>query len=125
MCYMGETDADPLHGQPSDLCPLSPEKAIGGTSSKGWLKCCYDSGCGQTVFPKLADYGVSSRAATPKKFITASGEEIASVDEYRVDGVDDFGLKVNMKGRLTDVRKPRVSVGGVEDKRHDAFISEN
>ena len=76
------------------------------------------------MFPKAADYGVSKRAEKARKFITASGEEITSVDEYRVRGADEYGLKMNMKGRLTDVRKPLISAAGVEDKGNDTFISE-
>ena len=72
----------------------------------GWLRCLCDSGCGCTAFPNKADYGVSSRATTVKKFMTASGEEITSENNYKVMGTDGYDVKLALNGRSTDVRKP-------------------
>ena len=114
-----EFEEEAEHQESLDLCQLvTPDQ-------DGWLKCLYDSGCGCTAFPNKADYGVSSRASTVKRFMTASGEEITSENNYKVTGTDEYDMKLALNGRSTDVRKPLVSAGDVAGKGHDTFISDS
>lgn len=119
------TDEQATVQEEQDVCHVSERpEVVGGEDGTVWLRCMLDSGCGRTVFPREADYGVSRPADKVRNMFTASGELIQSGDAYKVTGQDEAELQLVLNGVLTDVRKPLIAAGAVAEKGNDMIISD-
>ena len=94
-------------------------------SGQKWVKLAVDTGAGATTWPDRISFGKSLGTNRGLEFRTATGEIIPSGEDHVVEGADEYGQVLRIKGVKAPVCKPLLSVGEVTDKGGAAVMFGN
>ena len=100
-----------------------PFETDANAEHEDWIAVNVDTGCGGTIFPEGAPYGVRSKANV-QKFRTATGEIVEVDERLKVDATDEWNRPIKISGNLGPVTKPLLSAGEVTNKGSDIFLSD-
>ena len=76
-----------------------------------WIKIGVDTGAGKTAWPQSVTYGMRIPGDVDLTFRTATGELVKSGKRLCVEGCDDLGVDLRVRGVQAPVCKPLLSVG--------------
>ena len=76
-----------------------------------WIKIGVDTGAGKTAWPQSVTYGKKLPGHVDFTFRTATGELVKSGERLYVEGCDDWGVNLRVRGVQAPVCKPLLSVG--------------
>ena len=77
-----------------------------------WIKFGVDTGAGKTAWPQSVTYGKKLPGHVDLTFRTATGELVKSGERLYVEGCDDRGVNLRVRGVQALVCEPLLSVGG-------------
>ena len=92
-----------------DLCKL--ELNLVDMYDSDWVRIGVDTGAGKTAWPADAGYGEEIPGGNGPAFRTATGEIVQSGPHVCVEGRDEWGTNIRMRGVKAPVCKPLLSVG--------------
>ena len=84
-----------------------------------WFKLNYDSGAAVTALPVEMAEGLALEQRG--EFRVASGAAIPNLGRVNIPTLDEHGVRRNMKGSITEVRKPLLSAAEAS-KGYDSYI---
>ena len=76
-----------------------------------WIKIGVDTGAGKTAWPQSVTHRKRIPGHVDLTFRTATGEVVKSGDRLYVEGCDDWGINLRVRGVQAPVCKPLLSVG--------------
>ena len=76
-----------------------------------WIKIGVDTGAGKTAWPQSITYGTTILGDSDLTFRTATGELVKGGKRLHVEGCDDWGSNLRVRGVRASVCKPLLSVG--------------
>ena len=76
-----------------------------------WIKIGVDTGAGKTAWPQNFTYGKKLPGHVDVTFRTATGELVKSGERLCVEGCNDWGVNLRVRGVQSPVCKPLLSVG--------------
>ena len=76
-----------------------------------WIKIGVDTCAGKTAWPQSVTYGKKLPGHVDLTFRTATGELVKSGERLYVEGCDDWGVNLRVRGVQAPVCKPLLSVG--------------
>ena len=76
-----------------------------------WTKIGVDTGAGKTAWPQSITYGMTIPGDSDLTFRTATGELVKGGKRMHVEGCDDWGSNLRVRGVQAPVCKPLLSVG--------------
>ena len=76
-----------------------------------WIKIGVDTGAGKTAWPQSITYGRTIPCDSDLTFRTATGELVKGGKPMHVEGCDDWGSNLRVRGVQAPVCKPLLSVG--------------
>ena len=76
-----------------------------------WVKIGVDTGAGKTAWPQSITYGTTILGDSDLTFRTATGELVNGGKRMHVEGCDDWGSNLRVRGVQAPVCKPLLSVG--------------
>ena len=75
-----------------------------------WIKIGVDTGAGKTPWPQSITYGRTIPGDSDLTFCTATGELVKGGKRMHVEGCDDWGSNLRVRGVQAPVCKPVLSV---------------
>ena len=76
-----------------------------------WIKIGVDTGARKTAWPQSITYGTTIPGDSDLTFRTATGELVRGGKRMQIDGCDDCGSNLKIRGVQAPVCKPLLSVG--------------
>ena len=76
-----------------------------------WIKIGVDTGAGKTAWPQSITYGTTIPGDSDLTFPTATGELVRGGKRMQIEGCDDWGSNLKIRGVEALVCKPLLSVG--------------
>ena len=76
-----------------------------------WIKIGVDSGAGKTALPQSMTHGTTFPGDSDLTFRTATGELVRGGNRMQIEGCDDWGSNLKIRGVQAPVCKPLLSVG--------------
>ena len=76
-----------------------------------WIKIGVDTGAGKTAWPQNITYGTTIPGDSDLTFRTATGELVRCGKRMQIEGCDDWGSNLKIRGVQAPVCKPLLSVG--------------
>ncbi|CAK0864353.1 unnamed protein product, partial [Prorocentrum cordatum] len=95
-----------------------------GVAADDWMKFNWDSGAAVSAFPRsfAPPTGLKGNGST---YRTASGELVPDEGSLQLKAEDEYGVLRALKGRVTNVHKPLISVGQAAGAGQCSFLGRN
>ncbi|CAK0809617.1 unnamed protein product, partial [Prorocentrum cordatum] len=95
-----------------------------GVAADDWMKFNWDSGAAISAFPRsfAPPTGMKGNGST---YRTASGELVPDEGSLQLKAEDEYGVLRALKGRVTNVHKPLISVGQAAGAGQCSFLGRN